>query len=1124
MAIAPGSLLAHRYRADALLGRGGMGEVWRCHDLEQKHDVAIKFVRAEFLSDPGAARLFHAEVVAVARLNHPGIIPVYDLLRDEQGATLLVMEYRKGSSLGALARLDWPTIRDVLLQILEALAYSHARGVLHLDIKPENVIVERGADPAAKQQLRATLLDFGVARVRRPGRGIERWFDRDAVIGTVEYMAPEQCAGTFERLGPWSDLFSVGAMAFELCAGFRPFPGASDHAGLIRRLQEPPPRLVPGVAGVPPGLDELISVLLALEPRSRPLYAADVLQALRRLDAEFAPPAPHPSEPLIDAERFAPEAITLAFEGATPTTAVLHSAPIDLPALFSQPPSLARSLPMDPALAAVAERTFTADAELPPTGAYGLFGLRDLPLLGRHDERRAVWSAVRGTVLQHRPHVVLLEGPAGVGKSRIARDAMERAVETGLCFAMQTSWSAEGSGDEGLRGLLENLLDTRGRAAPEVRARLDFWLDRIPGQHRAFAREVELLLRPPRDAAPDAGLPLRVAMEALARAAALRPVILWLDDVQWSRGEAEALFIALGERDPPLPVCVIATVRSEEVEDRPSYELFASARATERVVVDRLDLEATRRLVRGLLDVDEELCDLLAARAEGNPLFVTQLLRQLVLAEVVERRDGRYRLARAFDLSSIPADIGALWKRRVEQSGAGRRELAALAFVRDRVSLEVAGELARAIGPALEISIACALSAGLIHIAGGAYVWEHGLLREYLIRTADRVEAPVLHAAAAQALAPLVDREDVQEERAQHLRKAGRIREACEAMLEAGLWSLRRAELVPRRARFQGLLRWAQAAQLQDLEVRALAEIGYMHAEVGEYAKAAETIARARAIVELGGARAAACWVAFRHSQAVRLQGKVEEGARATSEALALARTAGVGEVERLAMVQLGLDLCRRQNDVEARVILEKVAALGREAGDRVGESLALRTLTFISSPAEALGLAERAIDLARSAGALRVELTNRQVRVDLLWRTGAREAARVEARDLAEEAGRRALRQTVSLLELQSAAWAVSESDWADARAHCDAARRWGASAGAVAERFVLMALDIVLALAARDEAAAVAAVEALEGAPGTYEDDTFRDLLRQAERLASGAFAERIRALGSARSRSGS
>ncbi len=551
--------------------------------------------------------------------------------------------------------------------------------------------------------------------------------------------------------------------------------------------------------------------------------------------------------------------------------------------------------------------------------------------------------------------------------------------ELGLCVGMQTSWSQAGSGDEGLRGLLENLLDTRAAAAPQVRARLDFWLERVPGAHAAFSREVEIFLRPSRSAAPDAGLPLRVAVEAIYRAASLRPVLLWLDDVQWSRGEAGALITAIRAREPSLPVCIIATVRGDEIADRAAYEKMLAVPSTHRVRVDPLDLEATRRLVRGLLDVDEELCDFLAARAEGNPLFVTHLIQQLVIAEAVERRDGRYRLARAFDLSTVPADIRAVWSRRIDQSGASAADLATLALVRERVSRNLAEELIRLLAPisgsrlpTFEASVARALSAGLLRIEGGAYVWAHGLLRAHLISgLAPAQAARELHSLAASALASLVDREDVQEERAMHLYRAGQVREACEAMVEAGLWSFRRADIAPRRARFE----------------------------------AATTV------------------------------------------------------------------------DAEAAVVL-----------------------------------VEQAIDLARSIGALRLELAAKQAWVDILWRVGDHEKARREATDLADEAGRRRLRQTVSLLELQSAAWAASERDWTDVRTHRDAAAKWGADAGALVERAVLASLDVVLAVASGEEASSISSIETFEQVRGGCADPTILEVLALAAELAPPRVAERL------------
>ncbi|HZO15748.1 MAG TPA: serine/threonine-protein kinase, partial [Polyangiaceae bacterium] len=629
MHITAGDVLASRYRADALLGRGGMGEVWRAFDLEEKRDVAVKTVLAEHLTNPDVRRLFQAEVIAVARLSHPGIVEVYDLLHTGDGGSLLVMEYRAGQALdqALLSKPSWSLVRAILVQLLEALAHAHARSVLHLDLKPANVLVEKQGEG-----VRATLVDFGIARVKRPGRGAEKWFESGVLVGTLEYMAPEQCRGQLERFGPWTDLYALGMMAYELCTGELPFPVYDPQKSMRQRLSEPAPLLLPQLNSVPPEFPELCARLLAIEPRDRFACAADVLAELERIDPHDAQRSDLrglASDPPADSQRLgAATAPTLAARETDAPTLLAHRrvdaimAELDreqqaldaVPSTLSMPPSSSHR--------SGAEEAFNAEAAAPTPGAYGLFGLRELPVLGRVHERRAVWSAVGAAALERRPGAVMLIGPAGTGKSRLARDAVERALELGLCNVLHTHWSAGGSADEGLRGMIENALESRGYRGTEFDDRLSFWLERLPGEH-AFGREVRVLLRPEQDAAPDAALPIRVAVEAATRFAMVRPVLLWLDDVQWSRGEAAALVRALAERKPLPPICIVVTVREEEAIDSEldalvdALEAWCTAGAEEdhtdlvRLPMRPLGQSAARVLIRGLLYLDRDLTDVI---------------------------------------------------------------------------------------------------------------------------------------------------------------------------------------------------------------------------------------------------------------------------------------------------------------------------------------------------------------------------------------------------------------------------------------------------------------------------------------------------------------------------------
>jgi serine/threonine protein kinase/tetratricopeptide (TPR) repeat protein len=1120
MNIRVGDVLVSRYRAARLLGRGGMGEVWACFDLEEKRFVAVKLVLAKHVFSPWVRRLFHAEVVAVARLSHRGIVDVYDLVTGPDGGALLVMALRAGKPLDhwTLRNRTWPLIRDVIEQLLEALAHAHARSVLHLDLKPGNVLMEPGPP------LRTTLVDFGVARIKQPGHGAERWHHDGAVFGTLEYMAPEQWRGELEKLGPWTDLYSVGVIAHELCTGLLPFESGTDTAlSSKRRLTEPAPEMAPQVHGVPKAFVDLVGALLALSPTARPVCAADVLGELRAMPSIQPPPAVVTVPPPPDSHR-AHRAEAETTLGPGPSAPDVSAPPIS----HARPPA-----PTEPSSSRgtsrrltgpQVEQVFSAEEAPPTPGAYGLFGLRELPVLGRVDERRAVYRAVQATAEEGRPSAVILCGPAGTGKSRLARDAVERALELGLATSLHTHWSMDGSPDEGLRGLVENALESRGSQGADFEARLAFFAARFPLQGDDFVREARVLLRPSHDAAPDADLPVRVAADLVLRVAAHRAVILRLDDVHASRGEAAALARAVSAASPRAAVAIVATERDDVGASDAAAAFAELAGHVERIEMQPLNAAATAALVRGLLALDGDIVDLIARRSEGNPLFASQLVAQLVQERAVERRGREYVLSADVDIDRIvPPDIGNVWSRAVALCGADAEDLVALAMTRERVSSEVVDQLAQVLGDRFQSSLTKALAVGLVRQDAGLFQFSHGMLRDYLLSLFGEERAAPLHEAAAAALCVLSGREDVDEARARHLRAAGRANEALDTMLSAAMWSWRRAERAVRMRRLIDLVDWAGAtAGPLTVRARALAELAHAHADGGNVGEANANIERAKS--ELTAAAALsdrvrhAAWIVFREAQVHRLQGRLESGRAASEAGILLARRAGELEVEALCVAQLGLDAYRRGDYVEAGSRYDVAIDLVSRAGNRATEAHILMLKSGLEPPERMEPLCRAAVQMAREAGAFRTELHARLTWTEALFRTGQHEQAFAETRELSCAAQRCSLRQIVSMAEGVAACWAVVTGARVAAARHLTVAQKWGASSGSVTERATAAAVELAMGLSNGDDVASEAAMAVLLREGRTYAEPHFKEVIRRLLETSPNHFKERLRILDAA------
>ena len=261
------------------LGEGGMGEVWRARDARLNRTVAVKVLPAEFAGDPARRSRFEQEARALAALNHPNIVAIYDLGQSD-GQAYLVSELVEGESLRKVVDrgpLTGRKLADVAVQAAEAVAAAHALGIVHRDLKPENIMLTRDG--------RVKVLDFGLAKLNAPPSTSETetmaYSQPGVVLGTVGYMAPEQVRG--EAVDGRSDIFSLGCVLYELATGRRAFEGKSAADLISAILREDPPEMAAAGAPVPAPFAAIVRRCLEKDAQQRFQSAADLAFALRAI-------------------------------------------------------------------------------------------------------------------------------------------------------------------------------------------------------------------------------------------------------------------------------------------------------------------------------------------------------------------------------------------------------------------------------------------------------------------------------------------------------------------------------------------------------------------------------------------------------------------------------------------------------------------------------------------------------------------------------------------------------------------------------------------------------------------------------------------------------------------------
>ena len=273
-----GQTLAGKYRVEQLIKRGGMGAVYRGKHVLMDKTVAIKVLRPALAVDDEVVARFSREAKAASRISHPHAVSVTDFGEAENGVVFLVMEYLDGRTLKEIIRADGPMkldrVVEIVRQVTGALDAAHQQGVVHRDLKSDNIMLVRhdGEDWAK-------VLDFGIAKIASASVIDHDITAPNLVVGTPQYMSPEQCSQT-QPLDARSDVYSLGVIVYEMLAGRVPFTGESATIIMMKQVQDPPPSVLATRPDLPRAVDNVISRALAKHPADRFQTAGELFAAL----------------------------------------------------------------------------------------------------------------------------------------------------------------------------------------------------------------------------------------------------------------------------------------------------------------------------------------------------------------------------------------------------------------------------------------------------------------------------------------------------------------------------------------------------------------------------------------------------------------------------------------------------------------------------------------------------------------------------------------------------------------------------------------------------------------------------------------------------------------------------
>ena len=875
------------------LGRGGAGVVFKALHRASGLPAAIKILRES--AGEGERLSLLREIQVTAALNHPRIVRILDFGRvpaetDGAGAGVVVgepwmaLEFCNGGTLADRPPQSWPALRSVLVQCLDGLAHAHARGLLHGDIKPANVLRSMGSRGVK-------LSDLGIA-----GRFGAAPDGTGTVAGTPAYMAPEIWEGSWRDVGPPTDLYALACLTWRIVCGRTPYRGKSVYAQ-ARAHQKLSPGLWTPTLPVPTELESWVRRLLSKHPAGRLRCAAEAARELLAISGE----AVGSGEGRDPSEEPTAEPWTMTFNTTRPALKVA-------PMTRDDP---ARGLLRQPWDATPGWRPSRPPPQLQEASGLGsaLLPVRAIPLVGREEERDALWAAWDRVRTGRCPGVVALTGIEGLGVGALARWLGERVLELGVGEVIR----ADGSGGVAL-GLIPALraqLRCEGLVDAALAVRIRGIVDGIGpdvGQREAELLHglVSLPLSGEESATRAVPPPMRQGMllrglELLARSRGLVIIVTGVADSLESRSFAEALLTAPGS--PPVLLVLVG-------DRQPAPRSHLAELAVERNDAHHLQLRgleplALRNLGVGVFGLTPTLATRIGEHVAGNPGTYVRVVHEL-------GRLGEFTTSAAgigYE-GALPATGGLGWSARLgvilrgipPDAAAG---LALAALLRDELPLSVWVEACARVGvgvPERWLERLTRARAAEIGRVGDRITLRvaHPAIREAIL--AGRADADLrrLHGGAADALAALLPTDEGRI--GEHLLNAGRAEEAFEYLARATVEAAHTAD--PGRAhvlaqRLDVAADQAPPCARRDAQ-RALARarLAFANRQLEDAARLAEA-ARRMALEE--GAASIAIQAAQGAGRAYGLMGRMDEAAalfeRGEAEAVTLGDRALIGQL-----------------------------------------------------------------------------------------------------------------------------------------------------------------------------------------------------------------------------------